>query len=233
MSRKATFILVLASLCGASRAYGQFQAATQPQVGTQQAVQPPDAGSQFRYIYNERDGITYRETTHVVPHQLNDVVLEPREFTTYRTEVTTEIKEVDQAYQVPVTEYKWVPYWQTSWNPFSQPFLAYRQMAVTRYETRTARVKVPVTHQNIVPQKQTQQVAVSKPRMGERRYVTYEPYAVGPVENVGGQVVAVRPSLSPSAPGTGLGGVDRYETEPLRQANSRPTEVPPAASLRR
>jgi len=228
MSRKAHILIVLAVFGGAARAQAQVQTPA-----PQQTAPAPAAGSQFRYVYNERDGITYRETTHIVPHAVNDVVLEPREFTTYRTEVTTEIKEVDQAYQVPITEYQWQPYWQTSWNPFSQPFLAYRQVPVTRWETRTTRVKVPITHQNVVPQKQTQNIAVTKQRMGERRYVTYEPYAVGPVENVGGQVVAVRPSLSPPAPGSGVGGVDRYETEPLRQANSRPSEVPPAQSYRR
>jgi len=122
--------------------------------------------------YVEENGVTYRETKQVIPQVVTETRLEPREVTVYREKITTDLKQIDRPYQVPITEYQWVPGWQRSWNPFAPPVLTYRLMQVKRFETRTESVQIPVTNRQIVPEKLTQQVPVSTQRVLNNTYIS-------------------------------------------------------------
>jgi len=119
----------------------------------------------------EKDGVTYRETTQVVPQQFSDMRYEARETTVYREKVTTELRQVQRAYQVPVTEHQWVPYLERSWNPFTPPVMTYRLVPQTRMETRTETVRVPVTNRQTVAEKVTTQVPVITNRTVNNTYI--------------------------------------------------------------
>ena len=128
------------------------------------------AADEVKFV--EENGITYRETTQTIRRPLPETKLESQEVTVYREQLSTELKQIDRTYQIPITEYQWVPGWQRSWNPFAAPVLTYRLMQVTRYETRTEPVKIPVTTRKVVPEKLTQQVPVTTQRIVEDRFIS-------------------------------------------------------------
>ncbi len=176
--------------------------------------------------YYDQDGITYREIRRVYQQSMPETRMEAREQTVMREKVTYDLKEVDQSYHVPITEYQWVPYWQPSWNPFTPPTLAYRQQAVTRWETRTEKVRIPVSKREVVPEKITMQVPVTSQRMAQREYVTREPVSIkGTNTTTPGTTstnVASRPTLDPYSGTTSSiqnGSGARVEGDPPRQAS--------------
>lgn len=196
----------------------------------------------------EENGILYRETRQVVKQVIPDTRLEERDFTIMEQNVSTEIKEVDRVYPVPVTEYQWVPYWQRSLNPFSQPFLAYRQVAVTRWENRSERVRVPITtRQPPTPKVVKQSVPVTQNIIAERIQVTRVPIRVTNPALARANAPAGAPLMSMRSAGTTtgssppqlsgavdpfaqgsrptmadptLGGVNRFESDPPREGSS-------------
>lgn len=174
----------------------------------------------------EQDGITYQETTEIVPRQISDTRLEPREYTVYREKVTTDLKQVERAYQVPITEYKWVPYWERSF--FRPPVLTYRLEQQTRMETRTESVRIPVTNRQYVAEKVTQQVPVVSNRTVNDTYIRRVAIATKPASPTGPAAPA---STVPQTgdPFASSATARRDAPAVLQPASVQPESAPPAS----
>lgn len=147
----------------------------------------------------EDNGIRYQETTQVIQRLIPETRYEQRENTVYRERYSTDMQESVRTYQVPVTEQQWVPGYQRTWNIFAPPVLSYRQLPVTRWETRTETVRIPITKREYVPERQVQQIPVTNTRLAEERIVRRVP--IGSV-NHGTPIVARNESVG----GTSLDG---------------------------
>ena len=79
--------------------------------------------------------------------------MQQRDYTYNRQRYTTELQEVQRTYQVPITEYQWKAETHRSWNPFKAPYVAYRLVPQTRWETRSETVKIPVAKVEVGPGK--------------------------------------------------------------------------------
>lgn len=151
----------------------------------------------------EKDGKKMREIREVVRQPLMQTQLEPRERTVMQDRYTTEMKSMERSYQVPVTTYQWTPQWEYSWNPWAAPQMVYRQVAVTRWETRKETVRVPVTRHESVPTKIVEHVPVTRQSVVERETITR---------------VEVPPSISSPSPTS-----DPFQTSPAAAVATRPT----------
>ncbi|MCA9269280.1 MAG: hypothetical protein KDA41_12450 [Planctomycetales bacterium] len=133
--------------------------------------------------------------------------VERREETVYREEYVTEVRESEQTYFEPVTEYRWEPRVHGVLNPFRPKTLAYHLVPHTRWESRTHTVRTPVTVRQLRPETRTVEVqrrslgfaqapqagaaavgSTAQPRMAERHHAL--------------------PSAAPQAP---IGGVLQME----------------------
>ncbi len=128
--------------------------------------------------YLDQDGITYRETVQTTQRPVPQTTMQPQDYTYYRERYTTELQDTQRTYQVPITEYQWKPETHRSWNPFDPPYVAYRLVQQTRYETRSETVKVPVAKREVIPEKITRQVPVTTQRMASEEVRTR--VAIGP-----------------------------------------------------
>ena len=162
--------------------------------------------------YFEEGGIRYQETTQVMQRPITETRYEPRESTGYRERYTTDMQEVQRSYQVPVTEQQWVPGYQRTWNLLAPPVLSYRQMPVTRWETRTETVRIPVTKKEYSPEKQVTQVPVTNTRISEERIVRR--VALGPA--TGGPTSTDAASVARNEPPAQLGG-RQLDNDPPRE----------------
>lgn len=163
--------------------------------------------------YTDANGVMWREVTQERQKLIPEVKMEDRKQTVLVEQVNTEQQTSYQTYQVPITEYYWEPYWANRWNPFSQPYLAYRYVPRTRYETRTAEIKMPVTQRKLVPQERTIQVPVTTMRTVTEQYTSK--IALGmkpPALSQGGTQIATRPTLA-SPPQQGNDGNWKPGTE--------------------
>jgi hypothetical protein len=154
--------------------------------------------------YEDKDGVTYRVTTRTVKRPILETKIQAQERTIYRQKVTTELQTVNRSYPVQTTRYQWMPVWQKSWNPFSPPYLVYRQVAVTDWETRQETVQIPVTKTEMVPEKLVDQTPVTTQRFVEDTYT--ERVAVGAKPQT---AVATAPKLTPRTAETGKSDDDR------------------------
>ncbi|HLA84854.1 MAG TPA: hypothetical protein VJL29_08670 [Thermoguttaceae bacterium] len=185
------------------------------------------AAEEVRFI--ERDGVTYRETRRVEQRPVVETQLQQSTQTVYQQQDVTELRDAVQERWTPVTEYRWEAFWVNRWNPFSQPYLAYRYVPNTRWERKTETVKTPVVVRRIVPRTQVVQVPTTTQRMVEQEVITR--VAVG-----GPAAPAARPmpqqvpwTVSPTAtarlmpvardPGP-IGSVQRLDSDPPRQSAS-------------
>jgi hypothetical protein len=118
---------------------------------------PLGCGDEVRYF--EQNGVTYRETRRDVDARTvgNSTRAGPNAFawqqrqTAVQQPLAAPTQEMVHTYWVPVTDYRWEPYWVNRWNPFSEPHLAYRYVGSTRWEQRSEIVRVPVaTRQDIL-----------------------------------------------------------------------------------
>ena len=107
------------------------------------------------------NGRVYREITQEYQKFVPQIKMQDQQQTYMVEKSETEQQTTYQTYQVPITEYRWEPYWANRWNPFSQPYLAYRYVPRTRWETRTSEIRTPVTKRELVPQTKTVQVPVT------------------------------------------------------------------------
>jgi hypothetical protein len=190
--------------------------------------------------YFDQDGITYRETVQTTQRTIPRTTMQPQEQTYMRQRYTTELQDTQRTYQVPVTEYQWKPETHRSWNPFSPPYVAYRMVAQTRWETRSETVKIPVAKVETVPEKITHQIPVTTHHVAQESVRTR--VAIGPSANHAGTAVAggtngsgsvanMASSGGPAASTVGVGGISKMN-EGLPKQSPDWSSQPDATSRR-
>ncbi|WP_436717323.1 hypothetical protein U8335_10465 [Roseiconus lacunae] len=90
-------------------------------------------GSQMKT--DPETGDIYRETTRQVVRPVVDERMETQTY--YRPETVKETRPEYRTNLTPVTQIRWMPYWEGRWNPFRLPTVAYRQVPVTHWEARS------------------------------------------------------------------------------------------------
>jgi hypothetical protein len=174
---------------------------------------PSAGGDEVRYY--EEDGITYRETRRIVRRPICETQMRQSTQTVYREQRSSELRDTCRTWWSPVTEYRCEAHWVGRWNPFAEPYMAYRMVPRTHWECRTEVVQVPVTSRRLVPETRTVRVPVTT-----RRMVTEE--VISRVA-VGGWRPGTPPILSPTPTSSRpeqIGGVARLEKDPPRQGVS-------------
>jgi len=170
--------------------------------------------------YYEQNGVTYRETRRVVHRPVYQTEMRTQQRTTYRAEQTTETREVTQNRWTPVTECCWEPVWINRWNPFADPYLAYRPVTRTRWETACETVQQPRTVTRWVPETKTVEVPVTVQRMVPEEVVTRVAVGTAPTSRTmianGGRLAPI-PRPAGNSTGVTVGGVARLESDPPRQ----------------
>ena len=79
----------------------------------------------------ENGGVKWQETRQLVPRPVYETKMVEQKQTVYQEQIKTEQQTTYRNFQVPITEYRWEPYWANQWNPFSKPYLAYRYVPRT------------------------------------------------------------------------------------------------------
>jgi hypothetical protein len=111
---------------------------------------PIGCGDDVRYF--EQNGKTYRETRRDAeprmvsqqPPAAPDARIPQQGQAAAPGPLVAQTQEMVRTYWVPVTEYSWEPYWVNRWNPFAEPYVAYRYVGRMHWEQRTEIVRVPV-----------------------------------------------------------------------------------------
>ncbi len=167
--------------------------------------------------YIQQNGKTYYETRQKILRPVQETRYEERERTVYREEYSTAIEESQRVVHVPVTEYRWEAKWHGRWNPFVQPYMAYRLVPRTTWEPRAETVRVPVTQRNLVPERVVEHIPVTSRHMVEeeviRRTAVLNPPAgtrLGSDPFAGETRVVRRPVI---------GGVSELKSDPPRSAS--------------
>lgn len=161
--------------------------------------------------YYEENGVTYRETRQTVTRPVYETELRTSTQTVYRDEPSCEVRETVRTSWTPVTEYRCEAYWAGRWNPFVDPYLAYRMVPQARWEARTELVQTPVTSHRLVPETRTVQVPVATQRMVTEERITR--VAVGRTSPA-----VLSPTPTPS--GQQIGGLAQLDKDPPRQGVS-------------
>jgi hypothetical protein len=167
--------------------------------------------------YNQ-GGVTIREVRRTIRAPQTHIECVERPQTYFQERYDVQLHDSFRTYRVPVTENQWVPYWRGRFNPFVQPYMTYRNVRRTRWETRTELVKVPVTTKQIVPVTTTVRVPITTETVVDQDVlVSRTIVGAAPVN-------AVAPTSDPfSAPAAAvasnqqIGGVHRYGGDPPRQ----------------
>lgn len=159
--------------------------------------------------YYDQNGVTIRETRQVVQHPVVETRMETRQQTVYLDQYKTQTQAVQRTYQIPITEYYWEAYWANRWNPFEQPYIAYRYVPRVRWELRTETVQTPVAVHEVVPTTQTVQVPVTTQRFVDEELISRMPVGGKPADPFaqGATSVARRDTLTP-VPGSSVPGPD-------------------------
>lgn len=174
---------------------------------------PSAAADEVRYY--EQDGTTYRETRRIVRRPICETQFRSSSRTIYREEQTSELRETLRTWWSPVTEYRCEAHWVGRWNPFADPYLAYRMVPRTHWEHRTDVVQVPVTSRRLVPETRSVQVPVTTRRMVTEEVITR--VAVGGGRPADPPILSPTPTLSRPEQ---IGGVARLDKDPPRQGVS-------------
>ncbi|MDA7979225.1 MAG: hypothetical protein MPJ50_10720 [Pirellulales bacterium] len=168
--------------------------------------------------YVTRDGKTYYETRQKIMRPVQQTTYEERERTVYREQYTTTVEESQRVIHLPVTEYRWEAQWHGRWNPFVQPYLAYRLVPRTTWEPRAETVRVPVTQRNLVPARVVERIPVTSRQMVEEEVIRRTAVLNPPT--------GVRRANDPFATGESrvvrrpvIGGVSELKSDPPRAAN--------------
>lgn len=175
--------------------------------------------------YYEKDGVTYCETRQMVEERVPETRLEERSQTVFRSKPITEMKTAVRKCWTPVTEQTWEAFWVGRWNPFVQPYLAYRRVPRTRWEEKTETVQIPVTKYEVVPETQKIQLPVTAYRSVQKEVITRvavsgRPTTVSPQGN-SPAIIAQRQQV---------GGLRRLDSDPPRYGASPGWQ--PASTLR-
>jgi hypothetical protein len=168
---------------------------------------PSAGGDEVRYY--DQDGVTYRETRRVVLRPVCEAQLRPSTQTVYREEQTSEVRETVRTWWSPVTEYRCEAYWAGRWNPLVEPYLAYRMVPQTHWESRTEVVRVPVTCRRLVPETRTVQVPVTTRRIVTEEVITR--VAVNGGGSATPPVLSPTPTLAEPVQVGGLARLDRKD----------------------
>lgn len=185
--------------------------------------------SHAQVTYEQRDGIRYQVTRQVVQRQVPVTVMQDRQQTVYRQQVTTQSLSHQQLYCMPVTQYQWVSRLNGRWNPFVTPYWTHHLKPVTHWQQQVATVQIPVTQTTWVPETRTVQVPVTTYRTAEEetisRVALNEPRSLAgarPLSPRGpSATLAARPNYTPrsaSRSASPIGGV-ALENDPPRQAS--------------
>lgn len=160
--------------------------------------------------YDTKDGVTYRVTRQIVQHPVVETRMESRQQTVYLDQYKTQLQAVQRTYQTPVTEYYWEAYWANRWNPFEQPYIAYRYVPRVRWELHTETVQMPVSVHSVVPQTQTVQVPITTQRFVDEELTSRMPVNGKPADPFaqGTTSVARRDTSLGSIPGSLSPGPD-------------------------
>ena len=187
-------------------------------VGILLLVAPAVAAAQEVKVY-ENGGVKWQETRQVVPRPVYETKMVEQKQTVYREEIKTEQQTTYRNFQVPITEYHWEPYWANRWNPFSAPYLAYRYVPRTRWETRTQEIRTPVTRRELVPQVRTVQVPVTTQRMVDAEYIARVPVSASTPTTSATASKPNDPFAAGAAPAKSspIGGLFKMESDPPRQ----------------
>jgi hypothetical protein len=169
------------------------------------SVDQPAEADEVRYY--EQNGVTYQETRRRVSRPLVQTALTTQQQTVYRQQLSTEYRDVQRTYYVPITENRVQTYWQRRINPFAPPYLAQKVVPVTRWELRGDTVRVPYTRTDCVPQVVTVQVPTSTQTMVEDEIITrvavgvpQAPATFVAAQPAAGSAFASSPGGSSSAP---------------------------------
>ena len=177
------------------------------------------AGEQVRYY--EKGGITYRETRRVVREPVWETRTQQSTRTVYRQQAVTELRDTICERLTPVTEYRWEAVWIGRWNPFTQPYLAYRYAPRTHWERSTETVKTPVVSRRLVPETQTVRLPVTTQRIVEKEVISRVAVSNTPTPALPWSQPASTARLVPVVGTSGpIGGVARLENDPPRQGTA-------------
>jgi hypothetical protein len=184
--------------------------------------------------YYEENGITYYETKRKVSRPISQTQLQDQQQTVLREKVDTQLQDVPHTITVPVTEYRTQAHWVGRWNPFVQPYLTYKTVPTTRWETRLETLKVPVSRRQVVPELTTVKVPVTSMRMVDEeitsriavaRRGTTDPFANGSNSAIatnqpyGTNAATAASGRYPPAAGA-VGGISQLDQDPPRAGNS-------------
>ncbi len=158
--------------------------------------------------YYDENGVTYRETKHSVQRPMAETHYEDRQQTIYAEQLQTQLLPSQRTTVVPVTEWVNEPYWVNRYNPFAQPYLAYRTVPRIHWETRSEQVQIPVVQRQVVPQQQTVKVPVTTQRFVNEEQISRVAVAVKPSSPVAS-------TANPAPLSNPAGGV-RLDSDPPR-----------------
>ena len=178
-----------------------------------------------------QDGVRYQVTRRQTQRQVPVTVMQDKQQTVYRQQVTTHNQSHQQLYCTPVTQYRMVSRLNGRWNPFVTPYWTHQLKPVTHWQQQVATVQVPVTSTAWVPETRTVQVPVTTYRTASEetisRVAMNHPQTLAtarPLTAFGNQssnspsaTLAARPSYPASGP---IGSRGALENDPPRQANS-------------
>lgn len=178
-----------------------------------EATATASPAQQVRYF--ERDGVTYCETHQVVQQRVPETRLEERTETVYRSQSVTENKQLTRIYWTPVTEYRWEAFWVGRWNPFAEPYLAYRYVPQTRWEQKSDLVSVPVTTCRLVPETRTVRSPVTSYKTVQSEVITRTP--LGSRSSSPTSTVDAVPAVARQVQ---IGGIRRLDSDPPRYGDT-------------
>ncbi len=116
----------------------------------------------------------------VVQRPISETHYENQQRTAYVEQYKTVVQPVPQTYQVPVTQFAWEPYWANRWNPFGQPYIAYRYVPRIHWETRNNTLQIPTIVREVVPTQQTVAVPITTQRMAEEQQISRVAVSITP-----------------------------------------------------
>lgn len=187
----------------------------------------PPSGTSSGLVTDPETGLVYRPVHRTVETPVTEV--QNREKTVYRPQTVVEHREQVRTVYTPVMEYQWEPRWHNTWNPFSQPTLAYHFVPRARWEARSEAYQAPHMSTQWVAEKQT--VPERLVRLERQTEVHYE--VVGriatPAQSEDSAIARLRPlqpteqvaNIAPvggSTTVTQIGGVAALTSDPPRSA---------------
>jgi hypothetical protein len=143
---------------------------------------PPQPRITEKYV--DEDGLRYRITTRIVPRQVISTEYKTQTRSVQRPKFSTDKRQVEQQYYVPVTRYESVPVMRGRWNPFIEPYYEQRYVQVTHWELQTRKVDIPVARQDFETATETVNVPVTTQRWVDEEFVSRQ--VVGAALGTGG-----------------------------------------------